>query len=434
LVYRVEQVFLIHAETGLLLSHVATPGLKVDAADLISGMVTAIQDFTRDSFRPDEGGTLRRFNVGDHTVLVEPGPQALIAAVVRGEPPETLVPRLQDALETIHLQLANPLIEFRGDAAPFGAAKPLLVSCLETVLTTDRHEDSQSGRAWLRWAVPALAVVAGLGGWWLWSGRRWDRAVSDLERQPGLTIVRADRGLWRSHLAGLRDPLAANPNRVIAGLGIDTMAVAASWAPYLSLDSTIVIARARQTLALPATIKVVLQGDTLVLSGEAPVDQLGGLARGTGTPGVIRIDWSDVHPTLPAPLDSVARLLADGRILFGVGSSTVGGSALTSLDTVATHYRTLDQAVGAAGFVVELDIQGRADPSGSDGINLLLSQQRTEAVVARLVRLGLPTTLIRSTALGTSSPLDLATADRAQLNRSVSFGIRIRPGSSWGRP
>ena len=36
LIYRVEQVFLIHAETGLLLAHVTAPDLKVPDADLIS--------------------------------------------------------------------------------------------------------------------------------------------------------------------------------------------------------------------------------------------------------------------------------------------------------------------------------------------------------------------------------------------------------------
>ena len=50
LIYRVEQAFLIHAETGLLLAHATAPGLQVPDADLISGMLTAIQDFVSDSF------------------------------------------------------------------------------------------------------------------------------------------------------------------------------------------------------------------------------------------------------------------------------------------------------------------------------------------------------------------------------------------------
>ncbi|MDX1644289.1 MAG: OmpA family protein, partial [Thermoanaerobaculia bacterium] len=50
LVYRVEQVFLIHGETGLLLAHAALDESKSRDPDLVSGMLTAIRDFVADSF------------------------------------------------------------------------------------------------------------------------------------------------------------------------------------------------------------------------------------------------------------------------------------------------------------------------------------------------------------------------------------------------
>src|SRR5688572_25039762 len=138
LVYRVEQVFLIHADTGLLLSHAWAPELAASDADLISGMLTAIRDFVADSFsREREAGGLRRFSVGELTVMVEQGPQALVAAVVRGEAPDDLLLRLQDTLETIHLQFAVALAEFDGDTEPFAAAQPLLEDGLATVVATD---------------------------------------------------------------------------------------------------------------------------------------------------------------------------------------------------------------------------------------------------------------------------------------------------------
>jgi OOP family OmpA-OmpF porin len=128
LVYRVEQVFLIHADTGLLLAHVSPPELKVADADLVSGMLTAIQDFVSDSFQEEEeGGKLRTFSVGELSVLVEPGPRAVVAAVVRGQVPDEFVVRLQDTLETIHSQMGIALADFEGDTAPFvesGVALP----------------------------------------------------------------------------------------------------------------------------------------------------------------------------------------------------------------------------------------------------------------------------------------------------------------------
>ena len=185
LVYRVEQVFLVHSQTGLLLAHV--PEGTSDDADLISGMLTAIGDFVNDSFEPKQTGELRTFCAGDLTVLVEPGPQAYVAAVIRGQPPETLPVKLQTTLESIHLHWSNPLATFEGDASGFVTTRPLLEDCIETVLATDRPA---KGVALLRryaWVIPALLVVAA-ATWWGTRGRRqWNAALDRLEAEPGIT-------------------------------------------------------------------------------------------------------------------------------------------------------------------------------------------------------------------------------------------------------
>src|SRR5271156_5246972 len=54
LLYRVEQVFLIHRHSGLLLQHVVAPAAgdapsETKDPEMVSGMLTAIQDFVRDS-------------------------------------------------------------------------------------------------------------------------------------------------------------------------------------------------------------------------------------------------------------------------------------------------------------------------------------------------------------------------------------------------
>ena len=48
--YRVEQVFLIHADTGLVLQHVSADAGVAEDPDQVSAMLTAIRDFVRDSF------------------------------------------------------------------------------------------------------------------------------------------------------------------------------------------------------------------------------------------------------------------------------------------------------------------------------------------------------------------------------------------------
>ncbi|HEX5134923.1 MAG TPA: OmpA family protein, partial [Thermoanaerobaculia bacterium] len=83
LVYRVEQVFLIHRKTGLLLQHVSATSRGVQDADMISGMLTAIRDFVHDSFGGNREDSLDSFRVGEFTVRIEQGPEAVLAAVIR---------------------------------------------------------------------------------------------------------------------------------------------------------------------------------------------------------------------------------------------------------------------------------------------------------------------------------------------------------------
>ncbi|MEO8349653.1 MAG: OmpA family protein, partial [Acidobacteriota bacterium] len=89
-VYRVEQVFLIHRESGLLLQHVSATAAGVQDADMVSGMLTAIRDFVHDSFGGKEGDSLDTFQVGERSVWIEQGPHATLAAVVRGSAPREL--------------------------------------------------------------------------------------------------------------------------------------------------------------------------------------------------------------------------------------------------------------------------------------------------------------------------------------------------------
>jgi hypothetical protein len=132
LVFQVEQVFLIHRQTGLLLLHVAANPTTARDPDLISGMLIAIQDFVQDSFHisADEGS--ETIQIGELTVWVEKDQLAVLAAAIRGNPPQTVRTLLRDTLATIRLEHANALVTFMGDVRPFERSRPPLEACLLT--------------------------------------------------------------------------------------------------------------------------------------------------------------------------------------------------------------------------------------------------------------------------------------------------------------
>ena len=428
LVYRVEQVFLVHAHTGLLLQHV--PENTSEDADLISSMLTAIGDFVNDSFEPRQTGELRAFAAGDLTVLVEPGPQAYLAAVIRGTPPETLPVKLQTTLETIHLQWCNPLEVFDGNAAAFETTRPLLDECVETVLSSDKAAMRKGLRKYA-WVFPVVLLIAGLSWWFTRGGRIWNAAVARLDAEPGITVIRSERsgGKWR--VSGLRDPLARNPAVLLASRGVDTTEVVGDWSPYISTEPTLLLARARRVLDPPGGVTLSMAGDTLVAAGRAPafwIVRTESLAPALA--GVGAVDLSRVAPGLPQPIEGIATEIERVHVLFATGSSTLDAPASASVDDLAGKLAALTAATSTARYDVRLHVVGRADPTGVESDNLELSRRRATAVRDRLVAAGGRAAMIVVDATGSSDPLPADSPnERARLNRSVSFTVQAQPST-----
>jgi len=424
LVYRVEQVLLIHAETGLLLAHVSAPELATTDGDLISGMLTAIRDFVGDSFAQErEVGGLTSFKVGELGVIVEPGPQAMLAAVVRGPAPESLRHKLRETIESIHLRFADPLGQFSGDAEPFVPARELLADCLETVMQSDRE------RRTVVWPwVLGFVVLAVLAGVLLWRRTElWRRATTRLEAEPGIVVVRAQQGWRRWHLSGLRDPLAASPDSILAAAGVDPGRVEGRWQSYASLDSVMVNERARRQLAVPASVRTTLHGDTLRAEGTAPMSWVANTRALPVYPaGVSHIDVDAVEPELTQAVQDEIAAVERHRVFFAVASSRLSPLAVITIDSTARRFASIAGTLGAVGRRLEIELSGRADPTGMDSTNQSLSAERAAVVRAALVRGGIDESMFVTRALGSSSLLDADDAAvRARVNRSVSFTARV---------
>ena len=101
LLFRVEQVFLIHRQTGLVLNHVVAPTVATQDPDMVAGMLTAIQQFVRDSFSSEQTEALGSLNIGDLEVWLEESPDAVLAAVIRGHAPADYRVEMSEALENI---------------------------------------------------------------------------------------------------------------------------------------------------------------------------------------------------------------------------------------------------------------------------------------------------------------------------------------------
>ena len=318
--YRVEQVFLIHRDTGVLLQHATIDGTDGRDGDLVSAMLTAIQDFVRDSFSLDGDQELDSIQTGEFTIWLEKGPSAVLAVAVRGNKPEHLHERLGRALEDIHREYSNVLKNFDGDTAAFADTLPLLNDCLFAEYTSDEKVSRPSPLLWFF----LLAIVAGLAGW-AYAGHVEQRRLQDftdsLDARPGI-VVTAVRKSGEGHvIQGLRDPLAIQPEELASRHEIDAGSIEYRFAPYQALDAEIVLKRAERMLKPPSGVELRLEGNTLVLRGSAPVEWLHRADQlSPFIPGVDHLDSSAVRPEVDlSPLDApdtVAVEFHDGELIL----------------------------------------------------------------------------------------------------------------------
>ncbi len=301
LVYRVEQLFLIHRKTSLSLLHVAVDPAVAKDSDMVAGMLSAIQDFVRDSFSPDGDAGLEEFRVGELQVWIAPGPYAYLAAVIRGDPPRELRTTLEDTIESIHILKRSALANFKGDAAPFEAVRSDLEACLRSQYTAAKKGGGRKVRAWIAITmvaafVTALLIVA------MREESRWRKFVRQLNAQPGLAVTAAHRRWFRpSEITGLRDASASDPKEVARRSGIDPERVQFHWKSFFGLDPVSIVERFKKRFSLPSTAQVSSKNGVLILTGSAPYDWLERV-RGEAkfVPGISTLDDSALDVTYDA--------------------------------------------------------------------------------------------------------------------------------------
>jgi hypothetical protein len=269
LLYRVEQVFLIHKKTGILLQHVSANSAETQDSEMVSGMLTAIQDFVHDSFQTSEDATLDSLKVKDLSVWLENSPDAILAVVIRGNAPLNLREIFLEAIEQIQFEQEKDLRKFQGDTAVFEDTKPVLEECLQMQLG-----EKEKPKAKLFTPFNALAGILGIlilvgGFFFIRNYWHWSNYVERLKNEPGIVVTEINRGWFTHEIEGLRDDLAIEPETILGEYGYDADDVESHWKSYQDLSPQFVLERAKKLLNPPPTITLKLEDGVLEAHGIA---------------------------------------------------------------------------------------------------------------------------------------------------------------------
>ncbi|MFN8674439.1 MAG: hypothetical protein U0457_20460 [Candidatus Sericytochromatia bacterium] len=266
LVYRVEQVFLIHKKTGLLLNHITNESVKAQDADIVSGMLTAIQDFIQDSFEIEKDKKLETLRVGELLLMIEQGPDAILAGIIRGTPNNDLREIFQQNIELIHLEMATDLDVFNGDNEAFKKTDPYLKECLRLKLEAKNSKRNYKAIIFL---FILFFIFLFLLSFYIKDLIKFNTLKNKISNESGLVLINLSKEDGKYVLKGLKDAFAKNPIQVANELGIEKDYIIDKMEYYNSLDEKFVLLRAKKLLKPPPSITLFIKNKVLYATGNA---------------------------------------------------------------------------------------------------------------------------------------------------------------------
>jgi predicted ATPase len=131
---KIDEVFAV-TNTGILLAHY-TAGEVSDVDEyILSGMLTAVQDFVKDSLGDVKAiGGLGKLEYEDTKILIEHGDRLFIAGVIRGDEHPDMRKHIKTVVEEIEKDYKNVLVDWDGDLAKVKGLRRYL-----TTLTSRRY-------------------------------------------------------------------------------------------------------------------------------------------------------------------------------------------------------------------------------------------------------------------------------------------------------
>lgn len=476
LIYRVEQVFLIHRDTGLLLCHLGQDDVQSQNPDLVSSMLSAINDFVGDSFEVEAERSLNSIEVGDISIWLEVGPDTVLAVAIRGEAPNQLRTTLQQTLEQLQDSFGDALSDFKGETDDFDDCQPILRECLQAQYRGKRKGLSS------KTIIILLLLLLGLGYWlgssWLQS-QRHQQYASSMKQEPGYLVTNSyfEDGVFI--IEGLRDPLSRQPQTLLSNSSLDAVAVSHQFKPYQSLDAEMVEQRARSILDPPTTVTLEFSAAHLQISGIADLNwrehlrsrmpMIAGLesfddsalklrftpALLNPPPGVsmqldngvlyvegaANHDWILPLATIPgqfAEIDSVdIRALVNlteaslVREIAQLEKQVVFFEAATSYDfdtidgpKIATLCRNVIELGNKLSRSVLIVVRGYSDSIGSFEDNVFLSRERADFVAQAIFNTGISPRYISIKGLESAVKIESSEAER-RFNRRVGFEVVV---------
>jgi outer membrane protein OmpA-like peptidoglycan-associated protein len=417
-IFHVSHVFLIHRETGILLNQEIAADSADLESDMISGMLTAIRDFVQDSFKNAASQSLDVVQVGELNILIEQGPNAIVAAIVEGQPPADYRLTLSETVEAVHFNHALELEKFDGQTKVFIHTSKFLKNCLQK-----QKKEKKSNVPWP--LIFLLAVILGVIFWFTYlnieSKKRFHTFVEKLDELPGYHITKTEKKNRTFFVYGLRDFQAGAFDTLLLQSRFDSNRLKVHLEPYISIEPAMVLKRATEIINPPSSVVLNYAEGNLYLSGVASEEWVKKAFENVHRIyGVTNLDISQLNQKTDMPQPDLGWIIpAIEKYIFIF--------ELNIVSLTAEQQQQFDSLVQAAVHLGEYNNQNNkkmaiyvrsyTSRTGNVDANMRVAVRRAESFVGLLKDAGLQDDLLEAQVLFTE---DITVS---QMLRSVRFEV-----------
>ncbi len=398
--FRVEQVFLIHAETGLLLNSVALESEKEKDADLISSMLSAINDFVSDSFNKNTSSNdgVDTIKTANFTLVIKNGPLAIIAAAVTGNMPEDVPNKLQYSLEQIHQLFNDELQNFNGDNSNLIQTEQLLRDCLVTKVKEEKVPKTK--KPWYALFIFAV-LIAGI----LYQSLKQDpilKVLTSLNNEVGINVSKIEKEKNNRYKVELwRDPAAISIPVWLKQHHIDPKKITVIEQAFISAEPELQ-QRKIEALLKQYQLLAKMNGNTLSLKGKIPYTSFEVLkTKLINLLGQTQLDTSQLTLITKTPIEKNNRnlqlallndqlaQLSNLQISFTRNSAELNELAKQQIQVQSMRIKTAMHLAKTISINLGILIIGTSDNQGSDLSNIIISKKRAAVVKNALINNGI---------------------------------------------
>jgi len=423
--YQVEQVFLIHRESGLLIQSSSTKGISYQDPDLVSSMMTAITDFATDSFN-QKSDSLNVLQFGDLTLLIETGPHAVLAFAVRGVLHKDVKQHISELLEKIHAEYAQELGSFDGDTSRFEPCSEWLEQAL-----LRKEKVQEKTPPWM--AIFAILILVSIISFF--SYRNWqlsgliNQVVEQVNGQAGYQVIEQEYKNEELHLLVLQSPLAVSADDLVTSLNVQKFEVIIN-KKLAALDSPeLFTAYLERKYGGHLTAHRKGESVDLLVNGEISAENLSALKQDALVENNFNLVLSEnlkftqevsvqekSRREFNALVDSINRQF----FYFEVASTKLKEASRGKLHETIVQLKQLVRMQDVTGFTIQqIGVSGYADSNGGRVANLSISSDRAKLVKSILEENGITEELVVSWGYGAK---DLDSVD-VELQRRAKIEV-----------